>query len=71
MSAEIMILDKKISNPIKAWDNSLEEKIEEFSYKLDERCIEELSKNKEKLSNQNPDDFNLLNQFVDNLKKMF
>ena len=69
MSAEIMILDKKISNPIKAWDNSLEEKIEEFSYKLDERCIEELSKNKEKLSNQNPDDFNLLNQFVDNLKK--
>ena len=69
MSPEIMILDKKISNPIKAWNKSLEEKFEEFSYKLDEKCIEELTNKKKKLSNQNPDDFSLLSKFVNNLKK--
>ena len=63
------MLEEKISNPIKAWDKSLEEKSEEFSYKLNEKCIKELSKNKEKLSYQNPNDFSELNEFVNNLKE--
>lgn len=69
MSLKIKILDQKISDPIKAWDKSLEEKPEEFSFKLNEKCIEELTNNKNKLPNQNPDDFNVLNEFVHNLKK--
>ena len=69
MSTEIKILDKKISNSIKAWDKSLEEKSEKFSFNLNQKCIEELSDNKHKLPNQNPNDFIILNEFVDNLKE--
>tara|TARA_Y100000996_G_scaffold222564_1_gene175167 strand:+ start:3449 stop:4387 length:939 start_codon:yes stop_codon:yes gene_type:complete len=69
MSTETKILEEKISNSIKAWDKSLEEKSEKFSFNLNEKCIEELSNNKDKLSNQNPNDFSALNEFVHNLKE--
>ena len=65
MSTETKILEEKITNSIKAWDKSLEEKSEKFSFNLNEKCIEELSNNKDKLSNQNPNDFSALNEFVD------
>ena len=38
MSTETKILEEKISNSIKAWDKSLEEKSEKFSFNLNEKC---------------------------------
>ena len=68
MIREIQVLEKEIINPIIAWDQSLEKYPEKFNFGLDRECLEELKQNENKLSNQNPTDFKILNKFVRNLK---
>ena len=68
MIREIQVLEKEIINPIIAWDQSLEKDPEKFNFGLDRECLEELKQNENKLSNQNPTDFKILNKFIRNLK---
>ena len=63
--------DYQLSNSIKAWDKSLEEKSEKFSFNLNEKCIEELSIDDRnylltvnKYFDQLKDDISLINKVV-------
>ena len=68
MTSEIQILEKEIINPIVAWDKNLEKDFKKFNFSLNYECLKELKENENKLSNQNPVDFTILNEFIRNLK---
>ena len=62
------ILERKIQNQEMAWDSSLEDTPEKFSVILDSKCLEELSSKKQKITDEDQNDFSQLKEFVQNIK---
>ena len=62
------ILEELILDSENCWDNSLEKTPEKFSVKLDSKSLDELIRNKTKILDENPKDFDTLTRFIENLK---
>ena len=62
------ILEKTISDSDMCWDNTLENSPEKFSVVLNSKSLDELLINRGKISNEDPNDFKFLKEYVENLK---
>ena len=62
------ILEKTILNLDMCWDNTLENSPEKFSVVLNSKSLDELLINRGKISNEDPNDFKFLKEYVENLK---
>ena len=62
------ILQKPILNSEMVWDSTLENTPNKFSVTLDSKSLDELYSNRSKISNEKPDDFRFLREYILNLK---
>ena len=62
------ILEKTILDSDMCWDNTLENSPEKFSVVLNSKSLDELLINRGKISNEDPNDFKFLKEYVENLK---
>jgi len=62
------ILEKTILNLDMCWDNTLENSPEKFSVVLNSKSLDELLINRGKISNEDPNDFKFLKEYIENLK---
>ena len=62
------ILEKQILDSEHSWDKSLENTPEKFSVKLDSKSLDELILKRSKIIDENPNDFDILVEYIETLK---
>jgi len=62
------ILEKLVLDSERCWDKSLENSPQKFLVETNSESLDELLNNKTKISNENPNDFKCLSEYIQNLK---